>query len=146
HDNSIWSVRFAPDGRTLATGGRDQKAKVWEAATGLERLTLESGVEPFDPKRVEKLTDKDLGEIWKALSEADGARVQRAVGRLVRAPEQAVPWLAGRLKPEPKADERQDQRVRELIARLDDDDFDTREKATAELAKLGAAAVPAMRK
>jgi HEAT repeat protein len=32
------------------------------------------------------------------------------------------------------------------IAKLDDDDFDTREKAVGELAKLGAAARPALQK
>jgi RNA polymerase sigma factor (sigma-70 family) len=146
HDNSIWSARFSPDGRTLVTGGRDQKAKVWEVATGLERRTLEDGRDTFDPKRVEKVTDKDLDEAWKALAGSNGPQVQWALGRLVLAPEQSVPWLAGRLKPEPKDDGGQEKRVRELIAQLDDDDFDTREKATTELAKLGGAAAAGMRK
>ena len=37
-------------------------------------------------------------------------------------------------------------RVGRLIAKLDDDDFDVREKASAELAKLGRTAGPALRK
>jgi HEAT repeat protein len=68
------------------------------------------------------------------------------VGRLARAPEQAVPWLAERLKPVPKTEAPAKKRVKELVAQLDDDDFDTREKATAELTKLGEAVAPGLRK
>ncbi len=51
-----------------------------------------------------------------------------------------------RLKPAPKADAQQEKSVREWIVKLDDDDFNTREKAVEELAKQGAAAGPALRK
>ena len=146
HTDSVWCVRFAPDGRTLATAGRDQKVKVWEAATGKERWTLDNRRDAADEKSAEAPTDKELDEAWAALAGADGAATQRALGRLVRAPARAAPWLAGRLKPAPKADAAQEQRVTEMIAKLDDDDFDTRQKAAEELAKLGAAAGPLMRK
>jgi RNA polymerase sigma factor (sigma-70 family) len=146
HTDSIWSVRFAPDGRTLATASRDQKTKIWETATGQERATLDNGLEMFDAKRATKLTDKDLDDIWKALAADDGVQIQQGVGRLARASEQAVPWLTERLKPVPKTEPPPEKRVRDLIAQLDDDDFDTREKATAELAKLGAAVAPMLRK
>ncbi len=145
HTDSIWCVRFAPDGRSLATAGRDQKVKVWETATGQERLTLENGLAPVDEKPAPP-TDKELDEIWAALAGADGAAAQRAMGRLVCAPEKAAPWLAERLKPAAKADATQEKRIGELIAKLDDDDFDAREKATTELAKLGEAAGPILRK
>ena len=144
HADSIWGVRFAPDGRTLATAGRDKKVIIWETATGKERATLDNGLAPFDGNSPAALTEKELDDIWDALAKSDGAAVQRAIGRLVRAPEQATAWLAKRMKPAPKADERQEKIVHEWVAKLDDDDFDTREKAVEELAKLGATAGPAL--
>jgi WD40 repeat protein len=144
--DSIWGVRFAPDGRTLATGCRDQKIKIWELATGKERVTLDNGLQLFDKNPPAALTDKELDECWSALAGSDGAVAQSAVARLVRAPDQAAPWLAKRLKPVPKADAQQEKTVREWIVKLDDDDFDTREKAVEELAKLGATAGPALQK
>jgi WD40 repeat protein len=40
HKAPIWSVAFAPDGRTLATGSQDGTVILWDLATGSERLTL----------------------------------------------------------------------------------------------------------
>jgi hypothetical protein len=61
--------------------------------------------------------------------------------QLLAAPRQSVRFLAGKLKTElvPNAG-----RVRELIAQLNDNDFDKREEATRALAKLGRVAGPAL--
>jgi WD40 repeat protein len=40
HKVPIWSVAFAPDGRTLATGGHDGTMILWDLTSGSERLTL----------------------------------------------------------------------------------------------------------
>ena len=40
HTNEVYGIAYSPDGRLLATGGLDRKAKVWEASTGRELLTL----------------------------------------------------------------------------------------------------------
>jgi hypothetical protein len=80
------------------------------------------------------------------LADTDGTAAQRAIGRLVRAPDQAPSWLAKRLKPAPKADAQLEKSVREWVVKLDDDNFDAREKAIEELAKLGATAAPALQK
>ncbi len=40
HTDSVWSVAFSADGKTLVSGGRDNTARLWDAATGQERTTL----------------------------------------------------------------------------------------------------------
>jgi WD40 repeat protein len=40
HKTPTWSVAFAPDGRTLATGSHDGTVILWDLRTGSERLTL----------------------------------------------------------------------------------------------------------
>src|SRR5262249_56665812 len=58
------------------------------------------------------------------------------------APEAAVGFLRGRLRPAAG----QTANVNKLLADLDSDDFDTRQKASQALAVLGAASEPALRK
>jgi WD40 repeat protein len=45
HSNEVLSVAFSPDGKRLATGGREQTVKLWDAATGQELLTLKGYLE-----------------------------------------------------------------------------------------------------
>src|SRR5258708_21763192 len=40
HGDSLWDVRWSPDGRHLVTGSEDRTARVWDAATGAELLVL----------------------------------------------------------------------------------------------------------
>jgi serine/threonine protein kinase len=40
HQGPVWSVAFAPDGRTLATGSDDATLRFWDAATGRELSVL----------------------------------------------------------------------------------------------------------
>ncbi|KAK6810480.1 hypothetical protein RU639_013746 [Aspergillus parasiticus] len=41
HLDSVNSVAFSPDGRTLASGSLDRTIKLWDTTTGIERQTLE---------------------------------------------------------------------------------------------------------
>ena len=59
------------------------------------------------------------------------------------APKQTLPLLRDQLKPVPPADA---VRIAKLIKDLDNDDFDMREKASAELEHIGEPAQPALRK
>jgi serine/threonine protein kinase len=40
HTGPVWSLAFAPDGRTLATGSDDSTLRLWDTATGRERAVL----------------------------------------------------------------------------------------------------------
>jgi hypothetical protein len=85
-----------------------------------------------------------LQTLWDNLADEDDARALRAQRALFAAAKQGVPLLKERLKPVDYGDA--EKRILRLIADLDDDDFDVRETASAELAKAGHAAGRALRK
>src|SRR5262249_24661262 len=74
------------------------------------------------------------------LSDADPQRAYRALWALAAVPRQSVPLLRGRLHPIPH----QPARVSALVAALGHKEFADREKAAAELARLGPAAETAL--
>ena len=40
HEDRLLAVAFSPDSKTVATGSKDNTAKLWDAATGACRATL----------------------------------------------------------------------------------------------------------
>lgn len=124
-------MAFAADGKAAASGSADSTALAWD----LGGLDAPKGLPA-------ELTPADVDVLWAALEGDDAAKAGEAVWRLAAAPKSSLPYLRGRLKPAAGADARG---LAKLLADLDDDDFDVREKATQDLTALGRAAEPALR-
>jgi hypothetical protein len=115
----VTCLAFRPDGKALASGHGDGTALIWDL----------SGLTPAKPAVI------DREAAWRDLA-SDAEKAYGAILSLSADPEGAR-FLRDRVKPAAlvSADA-----VRKLIADLDSTDFATRERATAELAKLGDAA------
>jgi WD40 repeat protein len=120
---------FHPGGKLIATAGDgDGVVRLWD----FDRR-------PEGPKPVKA---DSLQPLWSDLAGEDAARAFRAVATLAADPDKTLPFLARRLQPEAGPADKQ---VRRLIAELDDESFDVREKAEKELATLGRSAEPVLR-
>ena len=104
HADSALNVVYSPDGRTLATAGRDSVAKIWDVATGQELRTLrghtsfvlDATYSPDGQRLVTSSADKTakiwavstgelLGtlqghtdQVWTAVYSPDGRRIATA--------------------------------------------------------------------
>jgi WD40 repeat protein len=158
-------IAFSPDGRMLASTGHSGDVYLWESATGLARRrwkghlgmnlavafapdgrtvvtgSMDTTVLLWDVRGLQVGPKVEAAEHWKTLAEGDAAKAYDAVLALAAAPEATVAFLRGRLRPAAAmtAD------AKRLLADLDSDEFDRREKATRALRELGAAAEPALR-
>jgi hypothetical protein len=132
HRGLVQALAFSGDGRRLASGGLDTTVLVWDVAGLAHR-----------PMPANRLSVKEREALWADLAGADAARAYQAMGTLLAHREEGVRFLGERLRPAPAAPARQ---VARRLADLDSDDFTVREQATAELARFGDAAGPAIRK
>jgi WD40 repeat protein len=128
-----YGVAFAPDGRPVASGGRDSSILVWDA-TGQGGAARPAAIGP---------DAKELEALWADLTGTDAARAYRAMWSLAEAPTGSLPLFRERLRPAHAVDVEQLARV---IAALDSDRFEVREKASAYLQEVAAAAESALRK
>jgi RNA polymerase sigma factor (sigma-70 family) len=133
HTGRILSLAFSADGKMLLSGSWDTTALVWDL----------TGILTMAPKFGGALSAEELETHWKTLVAEDAAASFQAMQTLAADPTRSVPYLRERLHAVAQADEKSLQR---WIADLDSDQFKIREKATAELEKLGPAALHAMRK
>ncbi|HWG44849.1 MAG TPA: hypothetical protein VN688_18895, partial [Gemmataceae bacterium] len=127
HRHGVHGLAFAPDGQTLASGGEDNVAFLWDV-TGARTLVIEK---------------KTLAEWWNDLAGDDGKRAGVAIASLIRTPEQSVAMLQQRLHP---ADTLTEKRLVRLLTDLDSNVFETRETASRELGWLGERAEAALRR
>jgi WD40 repeat protein len=131
-DVASWRGRrmtFLPTGRALALATDDGSILLWE-------------VPAVAPARLPVLADAQLRRAWEDLSDPDPAQAFAAVAELADRPRQGLSLLKERLRPvTPLSAEK----VRRLIAALDDRVFASREAAERELAALGPRVWPALR-
>jgi hypothetical protein len=127
------SLAFVPKRNAVATGMRDGTVLVWDLfpeAWPKVDLRKEIGA-------------KDLDGYWTDLADDDVPKAYRTIGTLAGSPALCVPFMKNRLKPAAETDAKQ---VPRLLADLDSDQFETREQAAKELAKLREAIEPVLRK
>jgi hypothetical protein len=83
-----------------------------------------------------------LRALWARLATGDPLRAYRAAWELAEVPDQAVPFLRQRVHPVRPPDAK---RLARLLAELESDHYEERERAEEELAALDRLAVPALR-
>ncbi len=156
------SYALSPDGKTLATTGRDYRdsaIQLWDTTTGrpLGRLNGHTGGAvtslAFSPDgrtlasggrdTTVLLWDVPRARLEHLWSELAGGRddAARAIKKLAARPAEAIPFLRERLRRAAELEAR----ASSLIPNLDDDNFAVREKATRELEELGPEAAFALR-
>jgi WD40 repeat protein len=130
HEGGLMSLAFSPDSKLLISAGRDSTGLVWDL--------LGQSTSPKDT-----LDKESFEKCWSTLASADAAAAYKAIWQLVASPKESVPFLAEKLKPVAEVDAK---RIAALIAALDSEKFAEREQATTDLAKLGEAVEPALKK
>jgi RNA polymerase sigma factor (sigma-70 family) len=131
HDSAVTALTFAADGRRLVSASSDCTLLVWDVAGSASRL------------KVARQGEKEVRAAWDDLGSRDGEKAFAAVRTMVAAPEASVALLRDRLRPAAPAEAA---KVRRLLADLDSDEFEARERALDELKEMGAGAEGHLRK
>jgi hypothetical protein len=136
-------LAFSPDGKYLATHGHASSVLLWDldAVPALKKARAPKLPEALHEPEPEKLTAEQLDRLWDDLASDDGAAAFKAIWGLALRPRQALPLLRQRLRPltPPTAAD-----LARLVADLEGD-FDTRERASAELARSARAVAKELR-
>jgi WD40 repeat protein len=129
----IWGLAFSPDGKLFASGGEAGNVIVWDVNEVLAKKAVDSPT----------LTARQLDKLWEDLGGADARIAFQAVGTLALSPKDSVPFLKEHIRAVAPADKA---RCDRLLADMESEDFELREKAARELLKLGDGIRPALRK
>src|SRR5262245_42008780 len=89
-----------------------------------------------------RLSAEELETLWRQLRGADAHTAYQAIGALIGAHEQSVPFLKKHVRPEPGIDPRH---VAALIADLDSKSYAKRQSASEELDEMGETVETALR-
>lgn len=122
----VFAMAFSRDGARLAAAGQDGTVSIWAL--------------PAPPAL--ELSKEDP---WKRLAVTEAAKAYPASCELVAAGDKTVTMLKDLLKPAAAITGDIPKRVRQLVADLDSDDFETRDKANNELQSLGESAEPTLK-
>jgi hypothetical protein len=123
HDAFVNSLAFSPDGQRLATGLTDSTVLLWDLRPVLRRAAA--------ARRVPR--PEELARHWAALAAEDPRVAYAAVGALAAAPAESLPFLRRQMRP---VDGVKPERLRQLLADLDSEQFAVRRTALEELEKL----------
>jgi hypothetical protein len=130
HTGAVHALAFAPDGKTLASASHDTTVLIWDVTRIARPAPPAGAVKPGD-----------LETSWKALTAGDAAAAFAAMGQLVAAPQDAVAWIKDHVKPAPVLDLKH---VEALLKQVNDGRYKVRDRATAELLKLGDLLLPVL--
>jgi WD40 repeat protein len=130
HNGTVDSLAFSADGKSVASGSRDTTGLVWE-------LPKASPIANAKPAEV------NVEARWKELAGDDAPKAFEAICALAGVPGPTATFLKDHVRPAAFADPN---RIEQLVADLDSEQFDKRKKATTELEKVGEAAAPFLRK
>jgi len=106
-------------------------------------VAVAAGAPPKQAAAVKpRLSAEELETLWRQLRGADARTAYQAIGALIGAPEQSVPFLKKHVRPEPGIDPRH---VAALIADLDSKSYAKRQSASEELDEMGETVETALR-
>jgi WD40 repeat protein len=125
HRDHVMTLAFTPDGRRLLSTSSDRTGLVWD-------VRLAAGAKP---------AAGSVDDLWETLADTKAERAFQALARLAAEPDRAVALVRARLKP---ARVPLDAELDRLVVELDSAQFAVRQKAAAELDRLGDTAVAGM--
>jgi WD40 repeat protein len=127
HRGDVMALAFTTDGKHLVTAGMDAVGLVWD-------VSLAGAAE-----RAEAPTAAELEQYWAELAGSKTEPAYRALARLAAHPQAGVAFVKERLRAATGPDEAA---LNRIVAALADKQFAVRERAAAELDRLGDAALP----
>jgi hypothetical protein len=129
HQDRVLAVAFAPDGNRMISGSKDWTALVWDLTALWDRVAPQG-----QSDRLGGSLALPADAAWRDLGNGDGVRAYHTICLLERRPREAVPLLRGHIK---EFLSQEVPPVEQLLKRLDHDNFEEREKASAALERLG---------